>query len=146
MRGFLQIGSDMNADQSDEATQLEQITDTIIAAAIRVHRTLGPGMLESAYKACLAFEIATRGLAAQREAAMPLTYHSIQLDCGYRVDIVVAKLVVVEVKAIERLERVHAAQVLSYLRMMNLKVGLLINFNVPLLRMGIKRVVNGFPG
>ena len=103
-------------------------------------------MLESAYKACLAFEIANRGFGVEQEVGLPLTYRGVQLDCGYRIDLRVDRLVVVEVKAIERLEPVHAAQLLSYLRMMNLKVGLLINFNVPLLRAGLKRVVNGFYG
>jgi len=130
---------------SDEASNLDSLTDTIIAAAIHVHRALGPGMLESAYKTCLAFATAHRGLAVQREVAMPLKFRGVQLDCGYRLDILVERVVIVEVKAIARLERVHAAQLLSYLRLMRLKVGLLINFNVPLLRSGIQRVVNGFP-
>ena len=135
----------MQEESLDEAAGLDSITEIIITAAIQVHRTLGPGMLESAYKAALAFELVSRGLSVQCEVSLPLTYRGVQLSCGYRVDMLVNAQVVVEVKAIERLERVHSAQLLSYLRMMRLKVGLLINFNVPLLRLGIKRVVNGFP-
>jgi GxxExxY protein len=129
-----------------EATRLNRITEQIIAAALDVHHELGPGMLESAYEACLASELLGRSLAFERQKALPLVYRRQPLDCGYRVDLLVEGEVIVEVKAIERLERVHAAQLLSYLRFSGCKVGLLFNFNVKwLLDNGLRRVVNGFP-
>ena len=126
--------------------QLNALTETIIAAALRVHEALGPGMLESSYDACLAFELLERGLHVERQKALPLIYRGQRLDCGYRLDLLVEALIVVEVKAIERLEKVHRAQVLSYLRLSGCTVGLLINFNVRwLVRDGVRRIVNGFP-
>ncbi len=126
--------------------RLNALTETIIAAALDVHNELGPGMLESSYDACLAFELLRRGLSIERQKALPLTYRGQRLDCGYRLDLLVEQAVVVEVKAIERLERVHGAQLLSYLRLSGCKVGLLLNFNVRwLVKEGLKRVVNGFP-
>ena len=124
---------------------LNQITEKIIGAAIDVHRTLGPGLLESAYEACLSLELVQRGLAIERQKAMPLVYHGVHVGTGYRVDILVNGSVVVEVKAVERIEPVHLAQVLSYLRFPDCRVGLLINFNVKwLVDHGIKRVANNF--
>ena len=126
--------------------RLNTLTEQIIGAAIAVHRELGPGMLEKAYERCLAFELADRGLQFERQKALPLCYRGVHLEVGYRVDLLVENLVVVEVKSIERLERVHSAQVLSYLRMLKLNVGLVINFNVQLLvRDGVRRIVNNFP-
>jgi GxxExxY protein len=126
--------------------RLNALTDHIIGAAIAVHRELGPGMLEFAYKTCLAHELVSRGLSVEREKALPLVYGGQTMDCGYRLDILVEKLVVVEVKSIDRFERVHNAQLLSYLRLSGCKVGLLINFNVKwLVEDGIKRLINGFP-
>ena len=126
--------------------RLNALTDKIIGAAITIHRELGPGMLESAYKTCLAHELTNRGLFVEREKALPLIYSGQTMDCGYRIDLLVDRLVVVEVKSIERFERVHTAQLLSYLRLSGCKVGLLINFNVKwLVEDGIKRRVNGFP-
>jgi GxxExxY protein len=126
--------------------QLNSLTEQIIAAALAVHRELGPGMLENAGEACLAFELADRGLSLERQKTLPLTYRGMRLDCGYRIDLLVEDVVVVEVKSIERLERVHSAQVLSYLRMLKRSVGLVINFNVQwLVRDGIRRIVNDFP-
>jgi GxxExxY protein len=125
---------------------LNTLTQTIISAAITVHHELGPGMLESAYEACLAFELLERRLFVERQRALPLTYRGQTLDCGYRIDLLIEGLVVVEVKSIERFERVHEAQLLSYLQLSGCKVGLLINFNVKwLVEGGIKRRVNGFP-
>jgi GxxExxY protein len=109
---------------------LNELTREIIGAAISVHRELGPGMLESAYEACLAFELIDRGMFVERQKPLPLVYRGQTLDCGSRVDLLVDGLVVVEVKSVERFERVHAAQLLSYLRLSGSKVGLLINFNV----------------
>jgi GxxExxY protein len=131
--------------EQTERERLDRLSNVIIGAALRVHRELGPGMLESAYQACLMFELNELGLHIEREKPLPLVYRGHRLDCGYRVDLLVENMVVVEVKAIERLERVHSAQVLSYLRQMTLKLGLLINFNVKWLRDGVKRVVNAFP-
>lgn len=125
---------------------LNGLTEQIISAAISVHHELGPGMLESAYEACLASELLDRGLLLERQKALPLVHRGRVLDCGYRIDLLVEGAVIVEVKSIERFERVHSAQLLSYLRLSGCKVGLLINFNVKwLVEDGIKRVVNGFP-
>jgi GxxExxY protein len=126
--------------------QLNSLTERIIGAALAVHREIGPGMLESAYEACLAFELADHSMKVERQKALPLVYRGVRLDCGFRVDLLAEGLVVVEVKSIERLERVHSAQVLSYLRMLKCSVGLLINFNCQwLVRDGVRRIVNGFP-
>ena len=111
-----------------------------------MHRELGPGMLEKAYESCLAFELADRGLNLERQKLLPLSYRGMRLDSGYRIDLLVENLVVVGVKSIEHLTRVHSAQVLSYLRMLKRSVGLVINFNVQwLVRDGIRRIVNDFP-
>ena len=126
--------------------RLNALTEQIIGAALGVHQELGPGLLESAYEACLLFELLQRGLQVERQKALPLVYRGHTLDCGYRIDLLVENEVVVEVKAVERLEAVHGAQVLSYLRLSGCKVGLVINFNVKwLVSQGVKRVVNGFP-
>ena len=123
---------------------LNKITEAIIGAAIAVHKELGPGLLESAYEACLAYELAERKLKVERQKGLPVTYHGVQLDCGYRIDLLVEGLVVVELKAVERLEPIHQAQMLSYLRLSGCKVGLLINFNVKVLKNGIRRFVHEF--
>ena len=129
-----------------ESERLNALTEKIIAAAIAVHRELGPGMLESAYEACLTYELLERGLAVERQKALPVSYRGQILDCGYRIDLLVEKSVVIETKCVERFERVHSAQLLSYLGFSKCKVGLLINFNVKwLVKEGIKRVVSGFP-
>ena len=125
---------------------LNVLTEMIIGAALDVHREIGPGMLESAYEACLAFELLRLNLNIERQKPLPLTYQGQRLDCGYRIDLLVETAVIVEIKAVERLERVHFAQLLSYLRFADCHVGLLVNFNVAwLTRDGIKRVVNNFP-
>ncbi|HUU11325.1 MAG TPA: GxxExxY protein [Phycisphaerae bacterium] len=123
--------------------QPNEITEAIIGAAMTVHRELGPGMLESAYEACLAYELSQQGHAVQRQMELPLKYRDITLECGYRLDLLVDDSVVVEVKAAQALHPLHEAQVLSYLKMSGRRVGLLINFNVTLLKNGIRRVVNG---
>lgn len=117
------------------------ITEQILGAAIAVHRALGPGLLESTYEACLAFELVDRGLAIVRQVALPVVYRGVRIDCGYRLDVVVEGRVIVEVKAVERILPVHEAQVLTYLKLSELPVALLLNFNVPLLKDGIKRFV-----
>jgi GxxExxY protein len=116
------------------------LTDRIIGAAIAVHRELGPGLLESTYEACLVFELARRSVHVERQCALPVLYQGIAIDCAYRIDLLVERQVVVELKAIERIERVHIAQMLTYLRLSGCRVGLLINFNVALLKDGIQRL------
>lgn len=125
---------------------LNELTDRIIGAAIHVHRALGPGLLESAYEACLHRELIARGMKVERQKPLPLVYADLALDCVYRMDILVEDAVVVEVKSVLKLERVHEAQLLSYLKLSGKCVGLLINFNVNVLcETGIRRRVNGFP-
>lgn len=126
-------------------TKLDGLTGTIIGAAIRVHRELGPGLLESAYEACLAYELAQAGLAVERQVALPLVYKEVKLDCGYRLDMLVEKSVIVEVKAVDGVLPIHEAQVISYLKLSGCRVGLLVNFNVKVLKDGIRRFVNDFP-
>ena len=130
----------------DEKNVLNSLTEEIISAAIAVHRELGPGMLESAYEACLMYELLSRGLSVERQKPLPIVYQGQTMDCGYRLDLLVESKVVVEVKSVERFQPVHGAQLLSHLRFSECKVGLLINFNVKwLVKDGIKRIVNGFP-
>jgi len=126
-----------------ERERLNQITKTIIGAAMKVHRTLGPGLLESAYEACLAYELEKAGLLVETQKAVPLIYEMVKLECGYRMDLMVERLVVVEIKSVEAIAPVHEAQTLSYLRLSGCKVALLINFNVFALKDGIRRFVNG---
>jgi GxxExxY protein len=111
---------------------------------MEVHRHLGPGLLESAYEECLCHELTTSGMPFERQKALPVTYKGISLDCGYRMDIVVDGSLLLELKSAETLLPIHEAQLLTYLRLSSLKLGLLINFNVPLLKAGIKRMVNRF--
>ena len=120
----------------------EKITEAIIGAAIQVHRNLGPGLLESAYEACLAYELSRRGIAARRQVDLPVAYENVKIDCGYRLDFVVEEQVIVELKSVAKILPVHIAQLLTYLRLSGLSVGLLINFNVPVLKDGIERRVN----
>ena len=122
---------------------INQLTGQIIGAAIEVHKTLGPGLLESAYEECLCRELSLRGFSYERQKEVPVTYKGVRLDCGYRLDIVVSESVILELKACDRLERIHQAQLLTYLKLTGIKYGLLINFNVPVLKDGIKRMVNG---
>lgn len=119
----------------------EQLTEAIIGAAIEVHRVLGPGLLESAYEQCLCHELTFRGIRFQLQVPLPVKYKDILLDCGYRMDLVVEERVVIELKAVEKLVPIHEAQLLTYLRLSGLRVGLLINFNSPALRTAIKRMV-----
>ena len=125
-----------------EAEELNRITEAVIGAAIEVHRELGPGLLESAYEACLGHELAARGMTSEREKALPVVYRGMKVDCGYRIDLLVQHAVIVELKAVEKVLPIHEMQVLSYLRLSGLKLGLLLNFNVPLLTRGVHRVVN----
>ena len=123
--------------------EINLITEKIIGAAIEVHRDLGPGLLESAYEECLAFEIQNAGLRIECQKPVPIVYKEIKLDCGYRIDILVENKVVIELKSVEALNEVHMAQTLTYMKLGKFKLGLLINFNEILLKNGIKRIVNG---
>lgn len=125
------------------AERLNKISQKIIGAAIEVHKQVGPGLLESAYEACLAFELTERGLAMERQKALPIAYRGVELDCGYRIDLLVEDAVIVELKAVDRLEPIHEAQLITYLKLSGCQLGLLINFNVKVLKHGIRRLVNG---
>lgn len=116
------------------------LTRRIIGFAIDVHRHLGPGLLESAYEACLCHDVAQAGLPFQRQVALPVRYRGVELECGYRMDLVVAEKIIVEIKSIDRLLPIHEAQLLTYLRLSGLSVGLLMNFNMPVLKDGLRRL------
>ena len=121
--------------------EINRLTEAIIGAAIEVHRALGPGLLESAYEECVSRELALREIPFARQVSLPVEYKGVRLDCGYRLDLLVADAVVVEIKALAGLEPIHSAQVLTYLKLGGWKVGLLINFNVPVLKSGIRRLM-----
>ena len=122
---------------------IEPITEAIIGGAIRVHRALGPGLLESAYEGCLVYELASSGLQVERQRELPVVYRGARIECGYRLDLVVEGAVIVELKAVAELTALHHAQMLTYLRLSGLPVGLLINFNVLRLKDGVRRLVSG---
>ena len=129
--------------ENTEDTEKEDpssLTGKIIGAAIDIHRTLGPGLLESAYEACLIYELRLRRLKIEPQKSMPVFYKDVYLDCGYRVDVVVEDRVIVEIKSVTSLAPIHEAQLLSYLRLSDCKIGLLINFNVRILKEGIRRM------
>ncbi|MFA7685602.1 MAG: GxxExxY protein [Candidatus Gracilibacteria bacterium] len=119
--------------------EINQITEKVIGCAIEVHKNLGPGLLESAYEECMIFELRNAGLKAERQIAVPVIYKDIKLDCGYRIDILVEDAVVIELKTVDVFNPVHEAQILTYMKFASKKTGLLINFNVLLLKNGIKR-------
>jgi len=121
---------------------INDLTGNIIGAAIEVHKVLGPGLLESTYEECLCHELALRKISYQRQVTIPLDYKGMRLECGYRLDLLVESCVLVEMKACESIQPIHEAQLLTYLKLANLKLGLLINFNVPVLKEGIKRIAN----
>jgi GxxExxY protein len=123
--------------------EFDQITEAIIGAAIEVHRALGPGLLEAIYEECRCHELSLRGISFKRQVTLPVQYKGIFLDCGYRLDMLIEEKVAVEIKAIERILPVHEAQLLTYLKIGGWQGGLLINFNVPLLKYGIRRIVHG---
>jgi GxxExxY protein len=125
------------------AADINEVSGAVIGAAIAVHRALGPGLLESVYQKCLRHELTLRGVPVECEVNVPVCYKGITIDCGYRLDMLVKKQVVVELKAVETIHPLHEAQLMSYLRLGGWQVGLLINFNVPILRDGIRRVVMG---
>jgi GxxExxY protein len=127
------------------ACGVDELTRSIIGAVIEVHRATGPGLLESAYEECLCFELSRVGLQFRRQVHLPILYKGIKLDCGYKMDLVVEDAVVVELKTVDQLLPIHEAQLLTYLKLSGKKVGLLMNFNEPVLKKGLKRLVNQFP-
>jgi GxxExxY protein len=122
---------------------IDQLTESVIGAAIEVHKALGPGLLESAYETCLAFELNQRGLSVKRQHAIPLAYKDVQLECGYRIDLLIENQVVIELKVVEKVLPIHEAQLMSYLKLSNCTVGLILNFNTLRMVDGItRRVMN----
>lgn len=124
---------------------IEEIARQIVDAAIKVHRALGPGLLESAYQQCLAYELRRHGLNVECEVSMPVLYESIKIDTGYRADMVVENCIIIENKTVDQLAPIHEAQLLTYLKLSKLHIDFLINWNVILLKYGLKRVVNNLP-
>jgi GxxExxY protein len=122
-------------------TYINELTEKIIGAAIEVHESLGPGLLESVYEECLCHELGLRKIGYQRQIPVPVKYKEVSLDCGYRLD-VVEEIIILELKSCERIESIHKAQLLTYLKISGLRIGLIINFNVPVLKEGIVRLVN----
>jgi len=122
--------------------EYEKLSDKIIKCAMDVHTALGPGLLESAYKECLFYKLCKEGIPVEKEKQLPLIFEGVNLDCGYRIDLLVDNSIVIEIKSVKKIEDVHLAQMLTYLKLGKFKVGLLLNFNVTSLKDGIKRVVN----
>ena len=118
------------------------LSGQVIGAAIEVHKTLGPGLLESAYEECLCHELNLRNISFERQKPLPVEYKGVKLDCGYRLDIVVKKEIILELKSCDQIKAIHKAQLLTYLKLTGIKYGLLINFNVPILKNGITRLLN----
>jgi GxxExxY protein len=125
----------------ERAEQASRITEHVLDAAMRVHTALGPGLLESAHESCPAFELEAQSMSVERQKALPIVYRDLEIECGYRLDLLVENAVVVELKSVEALDRVHSAQMLTYLRLSGHSIGLLITFNVASLKSGIRRVV-----
>ena len=119
-----------------------ELSHVVVGCSMRVHSALGPGLLESAYEACLEYELVKNGLLVERQKPLPLIYQTVKLECGYRVDLLVERKLIVEVKAVEALAEIHFAQVLTYLRLSDLRLALMLNFNVVHMKDGIRRVVN----
>ena len=127
-----------------EQEELDVISSSIIGAAIDVHRELGPGLLESAYEHCLAFELSQRGHTVERQKLVPIQYRDTEVDAGFRLDLLVDQKIIVELKAVDTIAPIHKAQIMTYLKLTGLKVGLLMNFNVRILKHGLHRIVNNF--
>ena len=132
----------MNHKDTKNSKKSDELSNQIIGAAIEVHRILGPGLLESTYEQCLCHELTLKNISFERQKPLPVTYKGICLNCGYRLDILVEKLVIVELKTVEHIGPIHEAQLLTYLKLSDLWLGLLVNFNVPVLKDGIRRIVN----
>lgn len=120
-----------------------EIAKIVFEASLNIHKALGPGLLESAYEECLFFQLCKSGLKVEKQKALPLVYEDIKLEAGYRIDLLVENKLIIEIKSVEALNDLHLAQILTYLKLSNCKLGLLINFNTVLLKNGVKRVVNG---
>lgn len=123
---------------------INDLTSSIIESAIKVHKELGPGLLESSYKECLAYELCKKGFFVEKEKPVPLIYEKIKLECGYRLDLLINDELILEIKSVDALADIHTAQVPTYMKLMNKKYGLLLNFNVVLLKYGIKRLINKY--
>ena len=121
--------------------EFDELSNRVIGNAIEVHRHLGPGLLESAYEQCLAYELSRNGIAFQLQLAQPVQYKEVRLDCGYRIDILIENQIIVELKSVEKLLGIHEAQLVTYMKLAEIRIGLLMNFNVPKLKEGIKRFV-----
>ena len=130
---------------NNEVGYIETVAKDIVDAAIKVHRTLGPGLLESAYQKCLAFELRQRGRKVLTEVSLPLLYEGHQIDTGYRIDMLIDNLIIIENKTVEKLMPIHEAQLLTYLKLRECKLGFLLNWHVTLMKHGIKRMVNNLP-
>jgi GxxExxY protein len=122
--------------------RLNNLTERIIGCSIEVHKAIGPGLLESAYEECLCFELGHTGLTFRRQVPLPVRYKSVNLDCGYSLDLIVENEIIIELKAVERIMPIHEAQLLSYLKMLNKRIGLILNFHTSIMKHGIKRIVN----
>lgn len=122
----------------------DEISGLVVGAAYRVHKALGPGLLESVYEACMKHELCKAGLRVDSQKVLPVRYDHIELECGYRADLVIDSKFIIEIKAVNQISEIHLAQLLTYLKLADYRLGLLINFNVPLIKNGIRRVINGF--
>lgn len=122
--------------------EFDQLSNVVIGAGLLVHKTLGPGLLESSYETCFAYELSNHGIYIERQKPLPVQYKGVRLDCGYRLDIVVENRIVVEIKAVRKLQPIHHAQMLTYLTLSGYKIGLIMNFNVAMFKDGLKRIVN----
>lgn len=131
-------------DAKQDSERINFLTEKIIGCAIEVHKAIGPGSLESAYEECLCYELAQNGLKFERQIPLPVVYKGVKLDCGYKLDVIVEDTIIIELKAVDRIIAIHEAQLLSYLRMLDLRVGLILNFHSSVLKEGIKRIVNRF--
>lgn len=121
--------------------RFDDLSNKVIGCALNVHRELGPGLLESAYEQCLCYELSKAGIQFERQKELPVQYQDVRIDCGYRIDILVAGQLIIELKSVEKLQRIHEAQLLTYMKLSSIRIGLLINFNSVLLKDGIKRLV-----
>jgi GxxExxY protein len=133
----------MNSNTENQRMKLNELSGKVIGMCIEIHRQLGPGLLESAYEECLAYELSMAGIRFERQGPLPVRYKQVQLDCGYRLDFVVEDELILELKAVTEMQPIHDAQLLTYLKLDQKSLGLLINFNVPTLKQGVKRVVCG---
>jgi GxxExxY protein len=127
--------------RQEPTAQVETVARSVVDAGLKVHKALGPGLLESAYEHCLAYELTSRGIPLLRQVPLPIVYEGARVDAGYRLDMIVANCIIIEVKAIDQLTRLHEAQLLTYLRLSGLRLGFLMNFNVELFRTGVRRLV-----